>query len=43
MTSLVHSTDESVHAYVMVMGAIAINQVILASQKASRKGEIGFD
>ena len=41
MTSLVHSTDESVHAY--VMGTIAINQVISASQKASRKGEIGFD
>ena len=42
MTSLVQSTDESVYAY--VMRTIEIRQkVLLASQKASGKGEIGFD
>ena len=42
MTSLVQSTDESIYAY--VMRTIEIRQkVLLASQKASGKGEIGFD
>ena len=42
ITSLVKSTDESVYAY--VMRTIEIRQkVLLASQKASGKGEIGFD
>ena len=42
MTSLVQSTDESVYAY--VMRTIETRQkVLLASQKASGKGEIGFD
>ena len=42
MTSLVRSTDESIYAY--VMRTIEIRQkVLLASQKASGKGEIGFD
>ena len=42
MTSLVQSTDESVYAY--VMRTIEIRQkVLLASQKASGKGEIGFE
>ena len=42
ITSLVQSTDESIYAY--VMRTIEIRQkVLLASQKASGKGEIGFD
>ena len=42
MTSLVQSTDESIYAY--VMRTIEIRQkVLLASQKASGKGEISFD
>ena len=42
MTSLVQLTDESIYAY--VMRTIEIRQkVLLASQKASGKGEIGFD
>ena len=42
MTSLVQLTDESVYAY--VMRTIEIRQkILLASQKASGKGEIGFD
>ena len=42
MTSLVRSTDESIYAY--VMRTIEIRQkVLLASQKANGKGEIGFD
>ena len=41
MTSLIRSTDESVYAY--VMRTIEIRQkVLLASQKASGKGAIGF-
>ena len=42
MTSLVQLTDESVYAY--VMRTIEIRQkILLASQNASGKGEIGFD
>ena len=42
ITALVQSTDESVYAY--SMRTIEIRQKILfASQKASGKGEIGFD
>ena len=42
MTSLVQLTDESVYAY--VMRTIEIRQkILLASQKASGKGEISFD
>ena len=42
MTSLVQSTDESVYAYVTRTIEIR-RKVLLASQKASRKSEIGFD
>ena len=42
MTCLVQPTDESVYAH--VMRTIEIRQkVLLASQKANGKGEIGFD
>ena len=42
MTSLVQSTDESVYAY--VLKTIKTRQkVLLASQRASGKDEIGFD
>ena len=42
ITSLVQSTDESVYAY--VMRTIEIRQkILLASQKATGKGKIGFD
>ena len=42
MTSLVQSTDESIYAY--FMRTIEIRQkVLLTFQKASGKGEIGFD
>ena len=42
MTSLVQLTDKSVYAY--VMRTIEIRQkILLASQKASGKSEIGFD
>ena len=42
MTSLVQSTDESVYAY--IIRTIETRQkVLLVSQKASGKGEIGFD
>ena len=43
MTSLLQSTDESVYAYVMRTIEIRRQKVLLGSQKASGKGEIGFD
>ena len=42
MTSLVQSTDESVYAYI-VRTTETRQKVLLVSQKAKGKGEIGFD